>query len=101
MNTSRGALIDDAALVEALREGRLLGAGLDVFETEPLPLDSPLRAFENVVLTPHAGWVSAEARDRSVEVPVDNILAYLAGRPQNVVNGDALAHPRHRGSAER
>jgi phosphoglycerate dehydrogenase-like enzyme len=95
VNTARGALVDEAALVAALRAGRIAGAGLDVFEQEPLPPDSPLRSLGNVVLTPHAGWVSREARDRLVRVPVDNILAYLAGRPQNLVNPGALAHPRH------
>ena len=86
VNAARGALVDETALVAALREGRLHGAGLDVFEQEPLPPDSPLRELENVVLTPHAGWVSREARDRLVEVPVENILAFLQGQPQNVVN---------------
>ena len=99
VNTARGALVDEAALVAALRAGRLAGAGLDVFDEEPLPAGSPLRELENVVLTPHAGGVSREARDRLVRVPVENILAYIAGRPQNVVNPEALQHPRQRRSS--
>jgi D-3-phosphoglycerate dehydrogenase len=95
VNTARAALVDEAALVAALRAGRIAGAGLDVYTEEPLPAGSPLRELESVVLTPHSGWVSHEARDRLVRAPVENILAYLAGRPQNVVNPEALAHPRH------
>jgi D-3-phosphoglycerate dehydrogenase len=91
VNTARGALVDEAALVVALREERLAGVGLDVFLEEPLPPDHPLRSLPNVVLTPHSGWVSREARDRLVHVPLDNIFAWLDGRPQNVVNAALLA----------
>ncbi len=97
VNTARGALVDEAALAEALREGRLFAAGLDVYQREPLPADSPLRGLDNVVLSPHAGWVTHEASRRLVQMPVDNIVAYLAGRPQNVVNPAALQHERQRG----
>lgn len=96
INTARGAVIDERALLDALHTGHLGGAGLDVFDAEPLPADHPLRAFENVTLTPHSGWVSRESRDRTVEVPVSNILAYLAGTPQNVVNPEALTHAQSR-----
>jgi D-3-phosphoglycerate dehydrogenase len=61
VNTSRGPLIEEEALVEGLRSGRIGGAGLDVFATEPLPLESPLRSMPNVILTPHAAWASVEA----------------------------------------
>jgi D-3-phosphoglycerate dehydrogenase len=61
VNTSRGPLIEEEALVEGLRSGRVGGAGLDVFATEPLPLESPLRTMPNVILTPHAAWASVEA----------------------------------------
>ena len=96
VNTARGALVDEEALAQALREGRLFAAGLDAYRREPLPADSPLRDMENVVLAPHAGWVTYEASARLEQLPVENVIAYLEGRPQNVVNPNALAHPRHR-----
>ncbi len=96
VNTARGALVDEEALAEALRAGRLFAAGLDVYQGEPLPADSPLRGLDNVVLSPHAGWVTDEASRRLVRMPVDNIIAYLEGRPQHVVNPVALQHERQR-----
>src|SRR5450631_3902488 len=87
INTARGALVDQAALAEALRAGRLAGAGLDVYLEEPLPPDrNPFRDLPNVVLTPHLGAVTREANARSRAMPVDNIIAYLQGRPQHIVN---------------
>jgi phosphoglycerate dehydrogenase-like enzyme len=86
INTARGALVDAEALAAALREGRLAGAGLDVFVEEPLPPErNPFRDLSNVVLTPHLGAVTREANARSRAMPVDNIIAFLEGRPQNVV----------------
>jgi phosphoglycerate dehydrogenase-like enzyme len=96
INTARGALVDEPALIEALRAGRLGGAGLDVFVQEPLPADSPLLGLENVVLTPHAAWVTYEATERLIEAPIDNVLAFLAGQPRSVVNPVALRHPKQR-----
>ncbi len=90
VNTARAPIVDEAALVEALRSGRLRGAGLDVFAPEPLPADSPLRELENVVLTPHAGWVTDEARRRLLIAPVRNLANWLAGTPSNIVNPAAL-----------
>lgn len=94
INTARGALIDEQALVTALRERRIFGAGLDVFVEEPLPAGHPLTTLDNVVLTPHAGWVTREARERLLRRPVENIAAFLAGRPQHIVNPAALARRR-------
>jgi phosphoglycerate dehydrogenase-like enzyme len=91
VNTSRGHLIDEEALVDALREGRIRGAGLDVYQTEPLPVDHPLRSFENVVLTPHMGYVSEESYDRFFAQVVDNIEAYLDGQvPAAAVNPQVM-----------
>jgi len=87
INTARGALVDQEALADALRAGRLAGAGLDVYVEEPLPpARNPFRDLPNVVLTPHLGAVTREANARSRAMPVDNIIAYLEGRPQHVVN---------------
>lgn len=77
--------MDTAALVATLRTGRLRGAGLDVFEEEPLPPDHPLLEFENVVLTPHVADATPEGADALNIDAVDNIIAFLNGRPRNVV----------------
>ena len=86
INTSRGALIDEKALYEALRDGSIAGAALDVQETEPLPEDSPLFTLSNVILTPHIGWKAADSRKRLIGIIRQNIEAYRSGSPINVVN---------------
>jgi phosphoglycerate dehydrogenase-like enzyme len=79
--------VDEAALIDALQSGHLGGAGLDVFEVEPLATDSPLRSLENVVLAPHTGGATFEADARLIEVVGDNLLRVLDGLPPvNVVN---------------
>ncbi len=88
INAARGPIVDEAALVAALTSGHLAGAGLDVFEVEPLPRESPLRALDNVILAPHRGGATVEADARLLEVVGDNLLRVLDGeRPCNVVNG--------------
>ena len=90
INTARGPIVDQAALVAALRAGRLGGAGLDVFAQEPLTLEeNPFKDMENVVLMPHAGAVTHEASARSRTMPVGNIIAFLEGRPEHVVSPNA------------
>ena len=86
VNTARGALIDEAALIEALQEGRIAGAGLDVQETEPPAEDNPLYTMENVILTAHMGWRGLETRQRLVSLLAGNIKNYLEGNPINVVS---------------
>ena len=86
VNVSRGPIVVEEDLVAALRAGRIAGAGLDVFATEPLPAGHPLTTLPNVVLTPHAGWSTREARARLLQSPIDNIRAFLNGHPRNVVN---------------
>jgi len=91
VNTSRGAVVDAEALVKALREGWIAGAGLDVFEGEPIPPNHPLTAFKNVVLVPHIGSATYEGRHRMAEVVLENLVAFYEGRvPPNLVNPDVV-----------
>lgn len=83
INTARGALIDEPALIKALQSGQIAGAGLDVQQTEPPAEDSPLYTLENVVLTPHMGWRGLETRRRLVSMVGENIRAFCAGSPIN------------------
>lgn len=86
INTARARLADEEALLDALREGRIAGAGLDVFEPfEPLPKDSAYRALDNVVITPHSAWMTDGACARFRDMPVANIEAFVRGAPINVV----------------
>lgn len=85
VNTARGPIVDERALVAALRSGRLAGAALDVFDQEPLPVDSPLRALRNVLVTPHIGYVTRENYRAFYGGAVAAIRAWLAGRPIRVL----------------
>jgi phosphoglycerate dehydrogenase-like enzyme len=87
VNVCRGGVVQQDALVEALQAGRLGGAGLDVFEKEPVPADSPLLACEQIVLTPHVADMTPEGLDLLNHGAVENVLAFLDGKPQNVVSG--------------
>ena len=86
VNTSRGPIVDEAALVEALRAGTIAGAGLDVFDTEPLPVDHPLRSIASTVLTGHTGYVMQENYALGYSQAVEDIEAWLAGDPIRVLN---------------
>jgi phosphoglycerate dehydrogenase-like enzyme len=85
VNTSRGPICDTAAVIEALKGGRLAYAGLDVYDQEPLPLNHPLRTAPNVILTPHIGYVTEENYRSSYPQIVENILGYLDGKPIRVI----------------
>lgn len=86
INTSRGPLIDEQALADALNNAKLAGAGLDVLTTEPPTEANPLLKAKNCYITPHIAWATRAARKRLLKVTVDNVAAFLAGQPQNVVN---------------
>ncbi|WP_210639116.1 D-glycerate dehydrogenase [Pseudomonas sp. Tri1] len=90
INISRGKVVDEGALIDALRNGQIRGAGLDVFEREPVSADSPLLQMDNVVATPHMGSATHETREAMARCAVDNLLMALAGeRPVNLVNPGA------------
>lgn len=87
INTARGAITDENALVEVLEKKKIAAAGLDVFQAEPLPKGHPLTRLSNVVITPHSGGVTKEALEAGLQLSIDNVFAFLEGKPQNVVAG--------------
>ncbi len=93
VNIARGSVIDEAALATALERGTIAGAGLDVFETEPLPASSPLWALPNVILTPHSAGATPRYFERAVELFADNLDRYLAGRRLRNVVDKELGYP--------
>ncbi|MEM0211380.1 MAG: glyoxylate reductase [Candidatus Methanomethylicia archaeon] len=91
INTARGSIIDTNALVKALREGWIAGAGIEVFEEEPLPPNHPLTSFKNVILTPHIGSATYEARHAMAEKVMENLIAFINGEiPPNLVNKEVI-----------
>ena len=94
INTSRGPIVQQDALLDALRERRIAGAGLDVYDEEPLPADHPLLALDNVVLTPHLGYASIESLRQFYQGAVENIRAWSTGETANILNEGALVDPR-------
>jgi glyoxylate reductase len=98
VNTARGPVVDEQALYEALAQGRIAAAGLDVFEVEPLPTDSPLLVLDNVVLAPHIASATHATRARMAELAAENCVAVLNGRrPPNLVNPEVLVESREQG----
>jgi phosphoglycerate dehydrogenase-like enzyme len=100
INTSRGPIVDEAALIAALQERRIAGAALDVFDDEPLPHGHPLTALDNVVLTPHLGYVTEENYRIFYGESVENIKAYLAGSPTRLLNPEAAGKRAVPGTAQ-
>jgi glycerate dehydrogenase len=90
INTSRGTLINESDLIEALRKGEIAGAALDVQEIEPPASDNPLFQMENVIITPHIGWQTLESRQRLMEILACNIRAFIDGNPVNVVVNERI-----------
>jgi phosphoglycerate dehydrogenase-like enzyme len=85
VNTSRGPIVDEAALLDALSSSRIAGAGLDVFDTEPLAPDHPLRSAPRTVLTPHLGYVTEKTYEIFFREAVEDVAAFLAGSPIRVL----------------
>ena len=85
INTSRGPIVDEAAMLAALRDGKIAGAGLDVFDVEPLPFDHPLRKMDNVVITPHLGYVATQNYRSYIGGVAEDIRGYLDGKPVRVM----------------
>jgi len=94
INTSRGPIVDEKALIEALQNGKIAGAGLDVYDVEPLPADHPLLTLNNVVLTPHLGYSTETTLKQFYIASVENILSWKNGHPINVLNTDVLMQRR-------
>jgi phosphoglycerate dehydrogenase-like enzyme len=90
VNTSRGPLVSEQALIKALQTGHLGGAGLDVFDIEPLPMDHPLRRFDNVILLSHRGYATVEVLRERYEQAMENILSFMDGKPVKLLNPEAL-----------
>lgn len=86
LNNSRGELICEADLAEALKKGKVYAAGVDVVSTEPIQADNPLLTAPNCIITPHISWASRESRQRLMDTAVENLRSFCLGRPQNVVN---------------
>jgi phosphoglycerate dehydrogenase-like enzyme len=93
VNISRGPIVEEAALIEALRSGHLAGAGLDVFDREPLPADHPFRSLDNVVVSPHVGYVTERLFRSAWQRMAEDVAAYLAGAPIRVVTDPADCPP--------
>jgi glycerate dehydrogenase len=85
INTGRGGLINEADLANALNEGTIAAAGLDVLSTEPPRHDNPLLTARNCYITPHIAWATAEARQRLMNITLENLKCFMEGKPQNVV----------------
>ena len=94
INTSRGPIVSESALLHALEKGKLGGAGLDVYDEEPLPINHPLRRLSNVVLLSHRGYATVEILRERFELAMDNILSFLDGKPTNLLNPEVLAQGR-------
>jgi glycerate dehydrogenase len=86
LNTSRGPLVDEPALADALNSGRIAGAALDVLSKEPPPADNPLLTAKHCIITPHLAWATRAARSRLMSIAVENVRSFLHGKAQNVVN---------------
>ncbi|HWH80406.1 MAG TPA: NAD(P)-dependent oxidoreductase, partial [Candidatus Binatus sp.] len=90
VNTGRGPLIVEQAMIDALKSGQLGGVGLDVYDTEPLPMDHPLRRFDNAILMSHRGYATAEILSERYQQALTNILDFLDDKPLKLINPDVV-----------
>lgn len=88
VNTARGPIVSEPAMIKALESGQLGGVGLDVYDVEPLPMDHPLRRFDNAILMSHRGYATVEVMSERYEQAINNVLDYLDGKPLNLINPD-------------
>jgi phosphoglycerate dehydrogenase-like enzyme len=98
INTARGPIVDETALVTALQSGAIAGAGLDVFDQEPLPYGHPLLRLDNTILVPHIGYVTKEQYQVRYRETVEDVVAYLRGEPLRVLNPEVQERARERPS---
>ena len=94
VNTARGPIVSEAAMIAALESGQLGGVGLDVYDMEPLPMDHPLRRFDNAILMSHRGYATVEVMSERYQQAIENILSYLDGKPLTLINPDVRLHAR-------
>ena len=94
VNTSRGPIVSESGMIAALESGQLGGVGLDVYDTEPLPMDHPLRRFDNAILMSHRGYATVEVMSERYQQAIENILSYLDGKPLTLINPDVRLHAR-------
>ncbi len=86
INTSRGPLVDEQDLCDALNSGKVAGAAVDVVSAEPIAAGNPLLKAKNCIITPHIAWAPKESRTRLMKIAVENLAAFAAGKPVNIVN---------------
>ena len=91
INTARGPIVSEAALVRAIERGQLGGVGLDVFDEEPLPFEHPLRRFDNAILLPHRGYATVEVLQERFEGAMRNIISFIDGKPVELLNPEVLS----------
>jgi phosphoglycerate dehydrogenase-like enzyme len=94
VNTSRGPIVSESGMIAALESGQLGGVGLDVYDIEPLPMDHPLRRFDNAILMSHRGYATVEVMSERYQQAIENILSYLDGKPLTLINPDVRLHAR-------
>ena len=86
LNNSRGPLIGEQDLADALNSGKVYAAGLDVVSSEPIKGDNPLLSAKNCIITPHISWAPRESRQRLIDIAINNLIKYIGGEPTNIVN---------------